>query len=152
MVTPGSEQESMTPGEHLSDLMLETMQLLSGHISTASASSGLTPMQAMLLHHLEDHQALPMTEIARKLHCDTSNATGLVDRLEQRELISRVTPAADRRVRAVELTESGRRVKRELDRRIRTENPALQQLTADEIEQLISLLTRILETSPPRSG
>jgi len=100
-------------------------------------------MQAMLLHQL-DQQPVPMTEVARKLHCDTSNATGLVDRLEQRGLIVRVTPATDRRVRAVQLTDLGRQVHADLGHRLRAGNPVFDRLDAGELEQLEHLLGRLL--------
>lgn len=129
---------------HLSDLLLDVTQAMAGHISEVSTSLGLTPMQALLLHCLDTRAPLPMSELARKLHCDTSNATGLVDRLEQQRLITRVTPPNDRRVRAVELTEQGARVRAELDERIRGANPLFDGLDPAAQRQLAELLEQLL--------
>jgi DNA-binding MarR family transcriptional regulator len=68
----------------------------------------LTPPQASLLHTLD--RPTPMREVAERQHCDASNLTGIVDRLEARGLIVRHTPAADRRVKELVLTEEGRRL------------------------------------------
>ena len=68
----------------------------------------LTLPQALLLHGLD--RPTPMREVAEHQHCDASNLTGIVDRLEARGLIVRQTRAADRRVKELVLTEEGRRL------------------------------------------
>src|SRR4029077_882031 len=73
----------------------------------------LTLPQAMLLRQLGD--ALPMNEAAGKLHCDPSNVTGIVDRLEARGLIERQHLATDRRVKHLALTPAGRRLRRKVE-------------------------------------
>lgn len=129
----------------LADLLFLALQAMQGQVGTASAAAGLTPMQAMLLDGLDPGTPLPMSEIARKLRCDTSNATGLVDRLEQHALIRRVTPPGDRRVRAVELTERGVGVRERLHRAIRVDNPLFARLSGSEQEQLERLVLRMLD-------
>ena len=109
-------------------------------------------MQAIVLDRLEASTPLPMSEVARKLHCDTSNATGLVDRLEQHALIRRVTPPNDRRVRAVELTERGVEVRERLHRAIRVDNPLFARLSGAEREELERLLDRMLGREPLPTG
>lgn len=68
----------------------------------------LTLPQALVLHSLD--RPTPMREVAERQHCDASNLTGIVDRLEVRGLIVRRTPSADRRVKELVLTEEGRRL------------------------------------------
>ena len=46
--------------------------------------------------------------VAERLHCDPSNVTFLADRLAERGLVTRVEDPADRRVRALALTDAGR--------------------------------------------
>ncbi|HXV94143.1 MAG TPA: MarR family transcriptional regulator, partial [Pseudonocardia sp.] len=48
----------------------------------------LTPMQAMTLARVGE-APVPTKEVARHLHCDPSNATGLIDQLERRGLVRR---------------------------------------------------------------
>jgi DNA-binding MarR family transcriptional regulator len=48
-----------------------------------------------------------MTDLGRRLHLERSGLSNLVDRLEQRGLVSRVRDSQDRRVTWVELTAEG---------------------------------------------
>src|SRR5439155_13227609 len=82
---------------------------------------GLAPQQAAALRFLAE--PAPMGDLAAALHCDSSNVTGIVDRLEERGLVRREPAAGDRRVRMLVLTEEGERVRREITRRF-TEAPA----------------------------
>ena len=50
---------------------------------------------------------LSRRELAERLHCDPSNVTFLVDRLERRQLVARARVKADRRVKALALTPPG---------------------------------------------
>jgi DNA-binding MarR family transcriptional regulator len=56
----------------------------------------LQPPQQMVLGLLDEPR--PMGELALEMHCDSSNITGIVDRLEERGLVERTAVARDRRV------------------------------------------------------
>ena len=43
---------------------------------------GIPPQQAMAIGTLKPGEPLPMSALAEALHCDNSNITGIVDRLE----------------------------------------------------------------------
>src|SRR4051794_3867449 len=79
---------------------------------------GLAPQQASALKSLGE--PVPMGDLADALHCDSSNVTGIVDRLEQRGLVRREAAAGDRRVKMLALTEEGQRVRRQIIRRFST--------------------------------
>ncbi len=100
----------------------------------------LTPMQAMTLVRVGE-ETLPTKEIARHLHCDPSNATGLVDQLERRGLVERTTPPHDRRVRAVAATPAGHRVLAELRTAMVQANTVLDRLSPADLAELHRLLT-----------
>src|SRR6186997_1723427 len=68
----------------------------------------LFPPQTMVLRALEDPK--PMREVAQFLACDNSNLTGIIDRLEERDLVRRTPDPKDRRVKLLVLTDEGRRV------------------------------------------
>src|SRR6202158_848795 len=91
--------------EEIVRLVLELSKTLVSHYQARLAELHLTSPQAMLLHHLDD--PLPMNEVAGKLHCDPSNVTGIVDRLEGRGLIERQHLTKDRRVKHLALTAEG---------------------------------------------
>src|SRR5215208_6330219 len=75
----------------------------------------LMPPQQMVLGFLDEPR--PMGELAVHMHCDSSNITGIVDRLEERGLVERGAAAGDRRVKLVALTAAGRELRTELVRR-----------------------------------
>jgi MarR family transcriptional regulator, 2-MHQ and catechol-resistance regulon repressor len=68
----------------------------------------LSPSQFNVLNLLRLEPAgLSQTELSRQLIMHRSNVTGLVDRLEKRELVERKDAAADRRAYSVVLTSTG---------------------------------------------
>jgi len=70
---------------------------------------GVTPSLLGALRFLEVPQT--MGRMAELLHCDPSNVTGIVDALEDRDLATRKPSAEDRRVKVVELTAAGKRLR-----------------------------------------
>jgi DNA-binding MarR family transcriptional regulator len=76
-------------------------------------SYDLTPMQLGTLHGIMRGD-VTMGAVARGLHCDASNVTGIVDRLVAGGLVTRQESTADRRAKTLELTAKGRRVMNEI--------------------------------------
>lgn len=127
------------------------MEAFGASMHAAAEAGGYTIPQARLLDLLRPDHPMPMTEIARELHCDTSNATGLVDRLEQRGLIERRTSPTDRRVRAVALTEEGLAEREALQRRLRADNPMLLALDGSTCRALTAQLEAALRPAAQRA-
>lgn len=71
---------------------------------------GLTPATLGALAKLGEPRT--MGEIAELLRCDPSNVTGIADALEARGLARRRPSESDRRVKAIELTAKGERMRR----------------------------------------
>jgi DNA-binding MarR family transcriptional regulator len=61
-----------------------------------------------ILSMLDRHGDMPMSRLADMLDVSLSNASGLIDRLEDRGLVERQRAADDRRVVLVRVTEPGR--------------------------------------------
>jgi DNA-binding MarR family transcriptional regulator len=78
-----------------------------GRFFAAINEFDLSPPQALALRHLEPGSPLPMSALAELLHCDNSNITGIVDRLEDRGLVERRAAAHDRRIKHLLVTEAG---------------------------------------------
>jgi DNA-binding MarR family transcriptional regulator len=78
---------------------------------------GLSMQQSMALTNLEPGVPMPMGALAEAMHCDNSNITGIVDRLEAAGLASRRPSERDRRVKAIVLTPKGERIRAEVMRR-----------------------------------
>lgn len=105
----------------------------------------LSPAQCHVLHVIEPDQPIPMGRLAQTLSCDASNVTGLVDRLESRGLIRRRSSEADRRVKVLELTPTGVRVRALLLNRMTTPPEMLTRLSSREQEMLVRILERLFE-------
>src|SRR5215211_3094709 len=74
----------------------------------------LSPPQVRALGVLDPERPVPMSELAEALHCDNSNVTGIVDRLEDRGLVERRSAAHDRRVKMLAVTRRGAEVREQL--------------------------------------
>ncbi len=103
----------------------------------------LSPPQALALRHLEPGSPLPMSALAELLHCDNSNITGIVDRLEDRGLVERRPAAHDRRVKHLLVTERGAEVRERLTERMDSAPDELDRLTKAEQRQLLALLRKV---------
>ena len=115
------------------------------HLPDWAGQFGLSHVQCHVLHLIEPGRPLPMSRLAEVLSCDASNVTGLVDRLESRGLIRRVAGTADRRVKVLDLTPTGARLRAELVSRMSTPPPALNRLSARDQRALERILSRLLE-------
>ncbi len=112
------------------------------YLDARVGTMGLTAPQAVLLRELE--RPMAMNEVAGRMHCDASNVTGIVDRLESRGLVERRARAGDRRVKELVLTEEGRRVRVEVDKVI-GRTPGISVLSSAEQGLLHRLLARALD-------
>lgn len=106
---------------------------------------GLTPPTLSALARLAEPRT--MGEIAEQLRCDPSNVTGIADALEARGLARRRPSEADRRVKALELTAKGEKLRRRAMGEL-SEPPAwLRGLSAADQRALRDLLRRASEAS-----
>ncbi|TQK50108.1 MarR family transcriptional regulator [Streptomyces sp. SLBN-118] len=109
--------------------------------AATAAQHGLTSTQAKVLAQLDG--PLPMRGLAALLVCDASNVTGIVDRLEARELVRREADPADRRVKNVVATDAGREIIRRVREEMQETHGALDALDEAESATLYALLERL---------
>lgn len=106
----------------------------------------LTTPQMRVLLALPAGATRPQKELARALGCDVSNITGVVDRLEQKRLVSRSGLKSDRRVKLVEATADGLRLQRRLLAiRASVAGKLYSRLTRRELRTLLELMGRLTE-------
>jgi DNA-binding MarR family transcriptional regulator len=103
----------------------------------------LSPPQMHALHTLDPNEPMPMSELAALMHCDNSNITGIIDRLEDRDLVQRSPATHDRRVKHLVLTESGVDLRDRLAVAMAQPPAQLDALSAAEQRQLRDLLAKI---------
>jgi MarR family transcriptional regulator, organic hydroperoxide resistance regulator len=118
-----------------------------GRVPQVAAEFELSPMQAHVLRLLEPDQPLPMRTLARKLCCDASNVTGIVDRLEERGLVRRDASPGDRRVKMLVVTSDGVLVRRRMLKRLSQAPEPIARLSLDDQRALREILARALEQS-----
>jgi DNA-binding MarR family transcriptional regulator len=114
-------------------------------LPTLASEFELSPAQCHVLHLMEPDRPIPMGRIAEGLACDASNVTGLVDRLESRGLIRRQSSREDRRVKVLELTAEGARLRSTVLERMTKPPDILDRLSPDEQRVLVKILKRLLE-------
>jgi DNA-binding MarR family transcriptional regulator len=81
------------------------------HWTSHAVSVGLSTAQVKVLLMMEPGDAVPMRSLAARLDYDASNFSTLVDRLERRGAVERRADPADRRIRALALTQEGERLR-----------------------------------------
>jgi len=102
----------------------------------------LSPPQAIVMRFLDEPR--PMGELATMMRCDNSNMTGIVDRLEERGLVERTAAERDRRVKLIALTESGRELREQLNRRMAEPPEPIRRLSRKDQKMLRDILARAL--------
>ncbi|MFF5566509.1 MarR family winged helix-turn-helix transcriptional regulator [Streptomyces sp. NPDC012623] len=139
--------------ERRDPLTLEVVELIGTVVARyyeeyeqAAAQHALTGAQARVLRLLS-LEPMPMRRIARNLKCEPSNITGIVDRLEARELVERRPDPADRRVKLAAATEKGLATAELLRDSLDFAREPLAGLTAAERGVLRDLLKRMVGES-----
>jgi MarR family transcriptional regulator, organic hydroperoxide resistance regulator len=105
---------------------------------------GLSPPQLFALRSLDPEQPVPMRALARALHCDSSNVTGLVDGLAAQGLVERREAEHDRRVRMLVVTERGAVIRARLQEAIQEVPEPLAALSEEDQRALLDILRRAL--------
>lgn len=110
-----------------------------------AAEFDLSAAQCHVLHLIEPGRPIPMGRLAEILACDASNVTGLVDRLESRGLVRRHASEEDRRLKVLDLTPAGVRLRAVLLDRMTKPPESLKRLSTSEQRALVSILRRLIE-------
>jgi DNA-binding MarR family transcriptional regulator len=115
----------------------------------AAGSIGLTPMLYGVLATIAARPGIGQREIAGALGADPSTMVRLVDQLEGRDLLRRVTHPVDRRTVVPTLTETGRAVLARATPLVRASDERLTAgLSAAERTQILALLRRLNAEAP----
>jgi MarR family transcriptional regulator, organic hydroperoxide resistance regulator len=139
-----STTRRVTPASEAWALMFELMHVSKQRFMAIASEFELSPPQVMALRHLDPAQPKPMSELAAALHCDNSNVTGIVDRLEDRGLVERRAADHDRRVKILMITERGADVRARLSARLDEPPEPLARLSAEDQRTLRDIMRRAL--------
>ena len=86
-----------------------------------------------------------MGELAGYLACDSSNVTGITDRLEERGLVRREAAERDRRVKLLVLTPKGEKLRLKITERLAEPPPFIAGLSEEDQIALRDILRRALD-------
>ncbi len=105
---------------------------------------GITPPQFDLLYRLWTEDGLLLSELARRTYKDNPTISGLIDRLEKKQLIKRKRDENDHRAIKVSLTKKGKGLEGTLIRLVKEiVDKALKGLIPFEVENLKRLLLKV---------
>jgi DNA-binding MarR family transcriptional regulator len=93
-------------------IALREMRCMSGD---RMRHAGMSYTHLHIVSMLDRHGEMPMSRLADMLDVSLSNASGVIDRLEERGFIERVRVPSDRRVVLVRATDQGRRAMADLE-------------------------------------
>ena len=99
--------------------IVEDLQQMIGSLRCAGTGrmvkAGISMTHLHILWLLEHHGDVTMSRLADLLDVSLSNATGLIDRMEERGLVERVRVPSDRRIVMVRASAAGDRVREEIE-------------------------------------
>lgn len=110
------------------------------------ASVGLRRHHYALLATLDEVGPASQATLSRRTMIDRSDIVAAINDLAKQGYVERTPDPTDRRRNAVTITPAGRRQLRKLDRLVaRAQDELLAPLSPDEREQLVRLLTRVVD-------
>jgi DNA-binding MarR family transcriptional regulator len=108
-----------TSNDELIDTVVGDLHAMIGSLRCAGTGrmvkAGISMTHLHILWVLEHHGDLTMTRLAELLDVSLSNATGLIDRMEERGLVERIRVPSDRRIVLVRASAEGVRIRDEIE-------------------------------------
>lgn len=105
---------------------------------------GLTPNDSRGLFSLDSRTGRSMRSLADEWQCDPSNATFIVNRLEELGLASRQPLLNDKRVKLVVLTRKGEKTRADLLREFHQPPPEFARLDRVDLETLGRIMAKLV--------
>lgn len=125
--------------QSLFDLLIQSAPLRTASL----AKRGLTPNDSRALFSLDPRTGRSMRSLADEWQCDPSNATFIVDRLEELGLVSRQPLVHDKRVKLVALTRKGEKTRAELWQEFHQPPPEFAALDREDLEALEEIIAKL---------
>lgn len=124
--------------QELFDLNSRVHDRAIGLVGPMPVPPDLTMQQVRVLGHVAKSPGITVHEIGESLGVSAPTASGLVDRLVEKDLIYRSDDPGDRRVRRLHPTEAGLDVIRQMDSMFgRALGVVIQMLSVDDLELIV---------------
>jgi len=133
--------------------MLELLNSLGGSIFRQllwqkSSDLDLTYAQSQVLFRLAEHPGSHMGDVAKAFGVTLPAVTHIVDRLEEKGLVTRGDHPADRRVYVLDLTSAGRALVEELEAiRLRGMERVLARMSAEDRRRVLTGLEALVDAA-----
>ena len=122
-------------------------------IDTWMTLPSITMPQLKSLFFISNQGSTNSVKLAAALKVTPANVTGIIDRLVEQKLVSRVENAQDRRMLVLRTTEKGEELVANLrERRRSVMDKALSGMTADELKTLLHGLTTLTKVIDSNEG
>jgi len=105
---------------------------------------GITSVQGMILLFLSEEDGVSSNRLGEKIQLDSATLTGIIDRLESRNLIKRSPDSEDRRAIRIHLTSEGKKTATEINKvMVKANREFYSLLTENEKEAFRSVIQKI---------
>jgi DNA-binding MarR family transcriptional regulator len=139
--------QNFTSSDKLKEVIFLIRKLTQGaelYTKELNKKYAITSAQLNCLLALYENGPLPPSQIARHMLVNSSTVTGVIDRLEQKELVSRQRNSPDRRIINIQLTPAGKKLAEIAPPPIQQRVvDGLQQLSQSELKQIILSLNKL---------
>jgi DNA-binding MarR family transcriptional regulator len=147
-----SGSSSSAPSDLVKQIIFQIRRLIQAkelYTKELNKKYQVSASQLNCLLTLYENGPLPPSHIARHIMVKSSTVTGIIDRLEQKGLVSRLRTSPDRRIITVELTEAGRTLAKNAPPPIQQKViEGLERLPKREMEKIVlglNMLTQMLD-------
>lgn len=123
----------------LSAAFFELLLKHRNYYTSAVADEKIAPMQGHVLHFLAERPCT-MRELAKAAMLEPSNLTGIIDKLEARDLVTRREASGDRRSKIVTITDEGMALRKRLYQRFSEPAPWMLALTQQNQQRLLDIV------------
>lgn len=125
---------------------VEFLMLSKHKLIEIGAKYNLSAMQTITLLLLQEPR--PIGTFRHIFNCDASNVTGIIDGLEQKQLVARFEVNSDRRIKMVKLLTRGKHIRSTLLRQLTSDDQyILAKLSPSEAKSFIQLVQKITDTT-----
>lgn len=129
------------------------MQQMDFHSRRLNKCYGLTVPQIACLYEIYENGIMTLSSLSKKVYLSMSTLVGVIDRLEEKELVLRTRDRKDRRIIYIDITEKGKDFVRaapyllhnRLNESLRSLDEKEQIILANSINLLVNLLGNVPE-------
>jgi DNA-binding MarR family transcriptional regulator len=153
MTIPKTSDRRKNHAERLAEIFTILQRCFLQNLSKELSRGNVSFPQYFLLGFLTQQSHLTMREVSKKMGHTMAASTGLVDRMERMELVSRTHDTEDRRRICVRITPKGTA----LVEQVRADLVAslmrlMESLTADEVESWVNIYEKIFPLCMQKEG